>query len=139
MLHGGFKPHKHTKSMHHKHTRVFKKKLLTRRQICRCMQDLDEIHPLRSRTNIVQIEPSVGKICRKFCGKKSKPCFRHTLKLCILKDMGLDLPENELEIIKDPFQILGYGPNSFFEILTVLTILFLVITIFSMPLYYFYS
>ena len=49
------------------------------------------------------------------------------------------MPENEEEVAEDPFLLLGYGVNSYFDIKNWLMRFFLMLTIFALPLYIFYA
>ena len=56
-----------------------------------------------------------------------------------MKEMDLKLPEGEEDIRKDPFVLLGYGINAYFDILYYLLACFTMLTIFSLPIYYLYA
>lgn len=96
------------------------------------------MHPLRQQASLMDIEPCLGRriCCRCF---KNKPDFRFAVKESILKELGLKLPRNEYGIIEDPFLMLGYGANAFFEVLGNITTMFILIFIFSLPVFYIYS
>lgn len=49
------------------------------------------------------------------------------------------MPRNEYGILEDPYLMLGYGTNAYFEILMNLTTLFTLIGLFSLPVLYYYS
>jgi hypothetical protein len=49
------------------------------------------------------------------------------------------MSKTERMLTQDPYLILGYGINAFFEILLQLVNMFLVITVFCIPLYVGYS
>jgi len=53
--------------------------------------------------------------------------------------MDLVPPEGDELIQADPFLLLGYGVNAYFDILYQLINCFVFITIFSMPIYYLYA
>lgn len=87
----------------------------------------------------MHIEPCLAKgCCCRLCFK-DKPDFRFAVKLCILEELGLQLPRNEYGIIKNPYLMLGYGANSYFEVLGNLTTMFFLIFLFSLPTFYIYS
>jgi hypothetical protein len=46
-----------------------------------------------------------------------KPEFNAQLRIAMLKELGLKLPKTEKKVNKNPFLLLGYGVNSYFEIL----------------------
>lgn len=87
----------------------------------------------------MHIEPCLAKYCCCRLCFKNKPDFRIAVKMCILEELGLRLPRNEYGIIKDPYLMLGYGANSFFEVLSNLATMFFLIFLFSLPILYFYS
>lgn len=105
------------------------------------MQDLEDMHPLRSITSVHQISPFFGWIYRGcFCKHQiDKPNFKYSVKESLLQEMGLKMPRNDYAIKKDPYQILGYGSICFFEIMTSLMYFFAIVTLFSLPLFYLFS
>jgi len=109
---------------------------LTRQQVNQALMDIEDIHPLRSRVKFDHILP-VLKIFRK-CIKK-KPDFKHSLRKTLLDEMKIKMPKSENQIIEDPFLILGYGVNAYFDIMLSLCFGLITITVFCLPLFYFFS
>lgn len=75
------------------------------------------------------------KPCRR---KRKKPDFKHALRTAILRKMGTKMPKNDRETIEEPFLLLGYGVNAYFETLLKLGCMFSIITIFCIPVFCFY-
>jgi hypothetical protein len=96
--------------------------------------DIQDTHPLKEKARLEHILP----ICRR-CKGRTKPSFKHSVKLALLSELDLPLPENDEEIEEDPYLLLGYGLNAYFDVLMSAVWMFLVLTVASMPLYYFYS
>lgn len=61
------------------------------------------------------------------------------MKLALLSELDLPLPENDEEIEEDPYLLLGYGLNAYFDVLMSAVKMFMVLTVASMPLSYYYS
>lgn len=53
--------------------------------------------------------------------------------------MGIEMPQNDKEVVEDPFMLLGYGINSFFDLMYSLFWFAIFVTIFMMPLMYQFS
>lgn len=70
---------------------------------------------------------------------KRKPNFKHALRRTFLEELDIKMSKTERMLTQDPYLILGYGINAFFEILLQLVNMFLVITVFCIPLYVGYS
>ena len=49
------------------------------------------------------------------------------------------MPKSESQIIEEPFLLLGYGVNAFFEIMNQLAWKCVAITVFLIPIYYIYA
>lgn len=49
------------------------------------------------------------------------------------------MPENDKEVVEDPFMLLGYGINSFFDLMYSLFWFAIFVTIFMMPMMYQFS
>ena len=110
------------------------KEILTRKQINKCMMDIQDQMPIREMTDLWHIAPWF-----KMCFKPRKMPFKLALKKALLQEMGLEAPESDKQIAEDPFLILGYGINAFFDIISSLSVMFIWITIFFLPLFYIYS
>jgi hypothetical protein len=78
------------------------------------MMDIEDLHPMR-KTKLDDILPFL-KPFRK-CRKAPKEDFDHALRTTFLKELGLKVPKSEIELIKEPFLRLGYGVNSYFDIM----------------------
>lgn len=87
------------------------KKVIPRRAICKAIQDIEDLHPLRKTVSWHHIGKCCGCLC--CCAKKKKP-FAQALKLCILGELELAAPEENLD---EPYLALGYGINAYFDIL----------------------
>jgi hypothetical protein len=70
---------------------------------------------------------------------KKKPNFKHALRRTILKEMNIKLPKSETQLIEDPFLLLGYGLNAYFDIMVALSYMCLCITLFLSPVFYGYA
>ena len=54
-------------------------------------------------------------------------------------EMRIKVPKGESEIAKDPFLLLGYGINAYFDIMVSLSMMCICITLFMLPIFYVYS
>lgn len=104
---------------------------LSRQQINQCLMDIQDMHPIADLARYYHIVPCLKPLER--CKKKKKN-FNHELRKVIIADMDMHMPENDEEVQKDPFLLLGYGINSFFEMMMQLFWLAVFITIFFTPL-----
>lgn len=84
------------------------------------------------------MEELAPKCCRS-CFKKKKKNFKSALRRAMLEDIGIKVPKSEGEIDADPFLILGYGINAYFDILESLSSMFTIITIFAIPMFLIYA
>jgi hypothetical protein len=96
--------------------------------------DIQDIIPLREITDPQHIAPWF-----KTCFKPREQPFKFALKKALLEELGLEAPESDQQIAEDPFLLLGYGINAFFDLLSSLSTMFVWITIFFIPLFYIYS
>lgn len=96
--------------------------------------DIDDLHPLRDRVRYYHILP-----CFKFCKGKSKPTFDFQLRSVLLDEMSIKMPKSDKVIEEDPFLLLGFGVNSYFDIMLDLMKMNFLITLFLIPMYYCYS
>lgn len=53
--------------------------------------------------------------------------------------MAIKVPKTEVAVQEDPYVVLGYGMNAFFDVLMSMHYMFLCITVFAIPIYYVYS
>jgi len=96
--------------------------------------DIDDLHPLRDRVHYFHILP-----CLKICKRKQKPNFDFQLRSVLLDEMDIKMPKSDRIIEEDPFLLLGFGVNSYFDIMLELMKMNLMITLFLVPMYYCYS
>jgi len=75
------------------------------------MMDIEDMHPLLNRTKAAHILP-VFKRCF-----KPKPAFTDSLRIALLEELNLKLPSTEKRIVKEPFLLLGFGINSYFDVM----------------------
>ena len=87
--------------------------ILTRQQINQCMMDIEDNHPLYEIAKFQHILPAFQR-----CMKLPKPDFKTSLKMAILKEMKLKVPKTDKKIERNPFLLLGYGVNSYFNVLS---------------------
>jgi hypothetical protein len=59
--------------------------------------------------------------------------------MSLMQDMGMKVPKSEGQLIDDPFLVLGYGVNAYFDIMRELSLMFLTITAFFFPVYMWYK
>ena len=109
------------------------KKIIPRRAICKAIQDIEDLHPLRKTVNWNHVAKCCGCLC--CCAKKKKP-FANALKLCILQELELAPPEVNLD---EPYLALGYGLNAYFDILASVSKMFVWVSIFAVPIFYIYG
>ena len=110
-----------------------KKTKVTRAIICNSIKDIEDRHPLRSTVGWDKVSCCCRFCC--CCAKKKKP-FKAALKECIQEELGLDpIIENKNE----PYLVLGYGANAYFDILHSLAKMFFWLFIFAIPLYMIYN
>jgi hypothetical protein len=95
--------------------------------------DIEDIHPLREVVQFAHILP----LCKR-C-KPIKKKFRYELRLALLAEMKIKMPGTDVRINKHPFLLLGFGINSYFDIIAALLKMFLLITIFFIPTMILYS
>tara|TARA_B110000285_G_scaffold234796_1_gene313066 strand:+ start:251 stop:718 length:468 start_codon:yes stop_codon:yes gene_type:complete len=100
--------------------------------------DIEDIHPLRESSKFDHIYPKL-RCCRKYSCCKPKPNFKFGLRKTLLKEMTLKIPSSETVLQEDPFLILGYGANAYFEIIESLFNMALFITIVMIPVMIVYS
>ena len=77
--------------------------------------------------------PFIKYICCCFL-KKTTPSFNGALKRAIRRKLELSVPKSDLRLEEDPFLHLGYGMNSYLEIIKELMIMFALISVVSVPL-----
>lgn len=114
----------------------YKKKKLTRQQINKALMDIEDTNPLRDRVSPGHIAKCLTT-CFKSTNKRSQ--FRHSLRLSLLQELKFKVPKSDNELLEDPYLILGYGINAYYDILYSLCCMFICITIFCLPIFYTYS
>lgn len=62
--------------------------------------------------------------------------FKYALRNCLLMDLNIPAPEEDLD---EPFLLLGFGINAYFDILQSLSYMFLMISLFAIPVFLIYS
>lgn len=114
-----------------------KKKKLNRKQINKAIMDLEDAHPLKAVVAPHHIGACVACMpCFKSHGKVG---FRIALRESICEELGFPIPESEQGLLDKPFLLGGYGINAYFNILESFRMMFIMITLFSLPLYYTYG
>lgn len=78
--------------------------------------DIQDMHPIAGLAKYYHIMPCLKIMLWCKCKKKS-PNFSHALRASILDDMAMKMPENDADVAEDPFILLGYGINSFFDLM----------------------
>lgn len=91
------------------------------------------MHPIAGVAKYYHIMPCF-KPCKNFGCFKSKPNFNHAMRESILEEMAVPMPKNDVKVTEDPFVLLGYGINSFFDLMSQLFFFAVFITIFMTPL-----
>ena len=102
------------------------------------MMDIEDIHPLKELAKFDNIWPRL-KCCRKYKCCKPKPDFKYGLRKTLLKEMELKVPKSEQAVQENPFLILGYGINAYFEIISSLFWMMFVVTLAFIPILSVYS
>ena len=78
--------------------------------------DIQDIIPLREITEPKHVVPKL-----KHFFKPTKTQFKFALKKALLEELGLEAPETDAMVAEDPFLLLGYGINAFFDLLAALS------------------
>ena len=110
---------------------------LTTQQINQCLMDVEDLHPMRRSANLDDILTFL-KPFRK-CRKPRKPDFRYALRKTLLEEMQIRLPKSETQLINEPFLRLGYGVNSYFDIMLSIFYMFTFISVVCIPMFRNYS
>ena len=110
-----------------------KKKKVSRAIICNAIKDVEDRHPLRQSAGWDKISCCCRLVC--CCAKKRKP-FKSALRECMLNELDLKAPKEDLS---DPYLVLGYGVNAYYQILASLARMFFWIFVFSLPMIYIYA
>jgi hypothetical protein len=99
--------------------------------------DVEDLHPMRRSAKLDDILPFL-KPFRK-CRKARKPDFRYALRKTLLEEMQIRMPKSETQLQKEPFLMLGYGVNAYFDIMLSIFYMFVFISLVCIPIFYCYS
>lgn len=66
--------------------------------------------------------------------KKKKRSFDGALKRAIRRKLELSVPKSDLQIEENPFLLLGYGMNSYFQVMVELMVMVGLISLVTIPL-----
>ena len=92
---------------------------------------IEKSHKLKS-TPIKKTWPFLKYIC--CCIGNKKPNFNYALKRAIRRKLELSVPKSDIQIEEDPFLLLGYGMNSYLQVMVELMCLSGLISIVTIPL-----
>lgn len=109
--------------------------VLSTQQVNQALMDIEDIHPLRNRVKFYHILPCLS-VCK---GKNAGKDFDFELRRAMLSEMGIKMPKSDKVVQEDPFLLLGFGVNNYFDIMKDLMKMFTCISLFVIPLMYFYS
>lgn len=99
--------------------------------------DVEDIHPMRRSAKLDDVLPFL-KPFRK-CRKARQPDFRFALRKTLLDEMQIRMPKSETQLVKEPFLRLGYGVNSYFDIMLSIFYMFSFISVVCIPMFYCYG
>ena len=68
--------------------------------------------------------------------RKPKRTFNLGLKRALRRKMDLKIHKGDVLIEEDPYLLLGYGMNSYFEIMISLMVMMIFASLFAVPLMY---
>ena len=97
------------------------------------MQDIQDTHPLREMVKLEHVLPFLGRF------QKKKSNFNLNLKSALLKEMGFKVPKGDAELENDPYMLLGYGVNAYFDVLYALSMMFVTISLMAIPIFFVYG
>jgi len=110
--------------------------VLTRQQVNQALLDMEKMHPLKSHAKFYHIVPAFA--CFKSCFKDKKN-LKHSLKTVLLKEMKMKIPKSDSMCQSDPFLLLGYGINAYFDIMISLAMMCFMVTLFMTPVMAIYA
>lgn len=115
--------------------------VLTRQQVNQCLMEIEDIHPLRQKAFFCKdVIPFLSCFHTK---EDERADFRNALRKSLMADLDITISEDMREQNKmlkdDPFLYLGYGVNAYFRILYQMMNLFIIVTIFYLPIFAVYS
>lgn len=105
---------------------------LDREKINYARELIENRHPMKD-TPLYVTWPFLKYICCCLV-KRRKRSFKLGLKRAIRMKLDLKVPKSDLRIEEDPFLLLGYGMNSYFQVMVELIWMCLVICLVAFPL-----
>jgi hypothetical protein len=99
--------------------------------------DVEDLHPMRRSAKMDDILIFL-KPFRK-CRRARQPDFRYALRKTLLEEMQIRMPKSETQLMNEPFLRLGYGVNSYFDIMLSIFYMFTFISVVCIPMFYCYS
>ena len=106
--------------------------MLTPTQINYAIEQIEKRHKLK-KAPIQVAWPFLNYICCCLI-KRRKKNFRLAMKRAIRNKLGLKVPKSDERIDANPFLLLGYGMNSYFDIMFELMIMVGLISVVTIPL-----
>lgn len=100
-------------------------------QINYALELIDQRHKLRS-TPYRTVWPCLNFLCC-CCLKKRKKNFNMALKRAIRRKLSMTIPKADILLEEDPFLMLGYGMNSYFQVMVQLMVLTALISFVMLP------
>jgi hypothetical protein len=110
---------------------------LNKKQINYAISEIEERHKLKE-TPLRVVWPFVETFFG-MCLPKRKTSFKVGLKKAIRNKIGLKVPKSDARVDNDPYLLLGYGMNSYFQIMIQLMWLCILICIVAIPLMSIYA
>ena len=98
---------------------------------------IEKSNPLR-QTKLTQVWPCCF-FCCSCCLDKRKRTFRNGLKRSMRLKLGIPNLHSDVVIEKNPFLLLGFGINSYFQIMLQLMYFMLLISCLAIPMMYYFS
>ena len=90
---------------------------------------------MRQLAEIQHVVPFLS-LCVK---KKKRKNFEFALKRALLYQLDLKISKSDEQLQEDPFLVLGYGVNAYFDMLSSLSLMFLCISVFCIPVFTLYG
>ena len=84
-------------------------------------------------TSMAVVWPFLRYICC-CCFRGGKKSFKGGLKKSLRRRMDLKVSKADERIDQDPYLLLGYGMNSYFEIMLSLMCMMMIVAMFAVPL-----
>lgn len=92
---------------------------------------VEDTHPLRELAKAHHIVPQF-KMCLK---RNNNENFKFALRQSLMQEMNMKVPKSEAELIENPFLVLGFGINSYFDMMLHLSKMFFFSTLFFIPVF----